>query len=262
MANSRSGESVIQRVVRVLLAFTRETPALSMRQLAREVDLPLSTVHRMVSELEVEGLLEWDSDGLLRHGHRLWELASRGSRAADLREAALPSMEDLLSIVGKYAQLGVLDGSDVLYIEQLVADESFGNVAHIAGRLPAHSCSAGLVLMAYSSEQMQETFLSRRLRKVTEATVVDPVELRHTLEETRRVGYVSMEGILLADSSGISVPIFDGRGDAVATLTLVVERGSEHLPVTVPLLKATSGAITRRLGFDSVNARTAPEGTR
>lgn len=264
MANSSSGESVINRVVRVLGAFTDDEPALHLRQLARAVDLPLSTVHRLVAELEVEGLLERDSGGRLRHGHRLWELASRGSRASSLREAALPVMEDLLVQTGHHISLGVLEGTDVLYIERLASRESTVNITRIAGRLPAHGCSAGLVFMAHAPEDEQETFLHRRLEKLTEATVTDPEQLRGILATIRQSGYCSMAGIIVTESSGISVPVFAGTDRPVASLSVIVPRGQENLPNLVPQLQMAARAIARRLGFNptpiGVHRRSMPSG--
>ncbi|MCC3296152.1 IclR family transcriptional regulator [Arthrobacter sp. zg-Y411] len=254
MANSPSGESVINRVVRVLAAFTDDHPAIHLRQLARAVDLPLSTAHRIVAELEVEGLLERDSGGRLRHGHRLWELASRGSRAASLREAALPAMEDLLAQTGHHVSLGVLEGTDVLYLERLTSDGSTVNITRTAGRLPVHGCSAGLVFMAHAPEADQERFLHRRLNKLTNATVTDPEHLRGILASIRQSGHCSMAGIIVEESSGISVPVFADRGQVVASLTVIVPLGKEDLPVLVPQLRMASRAITRRLGFDPVAA--------
>jgi DNA-binding IclR family transcriptional regulator len=200
--------------------------------------------------LEVEGLLVKDTAGRLRQGHRLWELASRGSRASGLREAALPPMEDLLDHTGSHVSLGVLEGTDVLYLERLVADDATVNITRIAGRLPVHGCSAGLVFMAYAPEAEQERFLRRRLDKLTPDTVTDPDTLRVILAGIRRDGYVSMAGIIVPESSGISVPIFGGERRVVATLTLIVRRGDEQLAATVPQLRFASRAITRRLGFE------------
>ena len=59
-----------------------------------------------------------------------------------------------------------------------------------------------------------------------------------------------MAGIIVPESSGISVPVFGGEQRVVATLTLIVPRGEEHLPATVPQLRFASRAITRRLGFE------------
>lgn len=250
MANSPSGESVIHRVVRILSAFGDDSPALHLRELARTVDLPVSTVHRLVAELEVEGLVVRDDSGRLRHGHRLWELASRGSRASSLREAALPPMEDLLHHTGNHVSLGVLEGTDVLYLERLAADDATINITRIAGRLPVHGCSAGLVFMAFAPEDEQERFLRRRLEKLTPDTVTDPEQLRGILADIRRSGYVSMAGIIVPESSGISVPIMGEGQQAVATLTVIASRGEEQLAVTVPQLQFAARAISRRLGFE------------
>ncbi|MCW4466446.1 IclR family transcriptional regulator [Glutamicibacter sp. MNS18] len=250
MANSPSGESVIHRVVRILSAFRDENPALHLRALARQVDLPVSTVHRLVGELEVEGLLVRDDSGQLRHGHRLWELASSGSRASSLREAALPPMEDLVQQTGSHVSLGVVEGTDVLYLERLAVDDATVNITKVAGRLPVHGCSAGLVYMAFAPADEQERFLRRRLEKLTRDTVVDPGQLRALLAGVRQNGYISMAGIIVPESSGISVPIFAQRRRVVAMLTLIVGRGEEHLQANLPQLQFASRAISRRLGYE------------
>lgn len=262
MANSPSGESVIHRVVRILSAFGDEAPTVHLRELARITGLPVSTAHRLVVELEAEGLLVRDGSGRLRHGHRLWEMASRGSRASSLREAALPAMEDLLHSTGHHVSLGVLEGTDVLYLERLAADDTTINVTRIAGRLTVHGCSAGLVFMAYANEKNQELFLHRRLEKLTPDTVTDPDQLRRILAEIRHNGYVSMAGIIVPESSGISVPIVGEGRLAVATLTLIVPRGKENLAATVPQLTFAARAIARRLGYEplvrSMQRRSTP----
>src|SRR5699024_4231217 len=124
------------------------------------------------------------------------------------------------------------------------------NITKIAGRLPVHGCSAGLVFMAYAQEAVQEMFLSRRLEKLTEDTVTDPEKLRAILAEIRGRGYVSMRGIIVPESSGISVPIFTEKNHAVATLSAIVPRGGESLNLIGPHLKIASSAITRRLGYE------------
>lgn len=267
MANSPSGESVITRVVRVLAAFTNEKPELRLRELAAEADLPLSTTHRLVSDLEAEGLLERGANGRLRLGYRLWELANRGSQAAGIREAALPVMEDLLAQTGHHVSLGVRESTDVLYIERLTSDASTVNITRIAGRLPVHGCSAGLVFMAHASPEERARFLSRRLEKLTDHTVTDPDQLRSILSGVRQSGFCSMGGIIVEESSGVSVPVFAGPDHLAACLTIIVPRGREDLALLVPQLKMASRAITRRLGYQpaapqlqrlSASATTAP----
>ena len=159
-------------------------------------------------------------------------------------------MEDLLAHTGHHISLGVLEGTDVLYIERLAANDSTVNITKIAGRLPVHGCSAGLVFMAFAPEADQGLFLSRRLDKLTDATVTDPDELRGLLATIRQNGYCSMAGIIVTESSGISVPIFAGRESPVATLSAIVPRGQENLPALVPQMQMAARAVERRLGHD------------
>lgn len=143
MARSSSGESVIERVVRIFDAFDPETERLSVGDLARRAGLPGSTASRLIDQLVDHGLLHRDSEGLVGMGMRMWELASRASPTRGLREAALPFLEDIHAVVGHHAQLGVLDGTEVLFLERLSAPEAVVNLTFVAGRLPTHASSSG-----------------------------------------------------------------------------------------------------------------------
>src|SRR5580698_5037195 len=121
MARSQSGESVLLRVVHILDAFGPDTPALSVTAIARRAGLPLATASRVVAEMIGHGLLAREADGGVRIGVRLWELAQRASPTLALREVAMPFMEDLHSVVGHHVQLGVLNGTEVLFVERLAA---------------------------------------------------------------------------------------------------------------------------------------------
>lgn len=250
MANSPSGESVIGRVTRLLAAFGPDTPTMPLRRLAREVDLPVATAHRLLVELEAEGLMVRGSDGQWRHGTRLWEIASRGARVAELREVALPYLEDVFHAVQAHVSLGVMDGNDVLYLERLDRDDDTVNITRTAGRLPAYACSAGLIFYAYGPAERREILLRRRLEAFTDHTITDPVRLRRIFDRARRDGYLCVSRLIVPESSGISVPVFDRAGEVTATLTVIVPAGEERLPVIVPQLTLAGRSISRRLGYD------------
>lgn len=248
MANSPSGESVLHRAIRILSAFGPQTQSLGLREIARVTGLPVSTTHRILNELEAEGLVIRNMSGQWMHGNRLWEIASRGAETSDLRRAALAPMEDLLQGLHVHISLSVLDGTDALYVERLAPDELVINITEVAGRLPSHACSAGLLLTAFGPREQQELMLRRRLERLTESTVVDPQELRTLFARIRREGYASMEGIIVPESSGISVPVFGDAGTVIAALTVIRQRGQEDLNLVVPQLRLASRAVSRRLG--------------
>lgn len=129
------------------------------RYIARRARLPTATAHRLVAELTDLRYLERDPTRRVRLGTRLWELASRGSRTLELRQAAMSFMENLQTVVRQHTQLAVLNDSEALYLERLSARYAVVNITRIAGRLPLHACSSGLVLLAHARAALQERIL-------------------------------------------------------------------------------------------------------
>ncbi|RUA27212.1 MAG: IclR family transcriptional regulator, partial [Actinobacteria bacterium] len=173
MANSPSGDSMTERIVRVLDTFTAERSMQSASEIGRRAGLPSSTAHRLVDELVAAGLLERDEDRRVHLGMRLWELALRGSTALRLRQAALPHMEQLQTRIRQHTQLAVLEQDEALFLERLSHPDAGANITRIAGRLPLHASSSGLLLLAYAPSPVRERVLAGPLRAVARETVTD-----------------------------------------------------------------------------------------
>ncbi|GLY18901.1 IclR family transcriptional regulator [Kineosporia sp. NBRC 101677] len=252
MARSASGDSIVDRVVRLLEAFGPERPVLTVSELAARAGLPLSTASRLVEQLTEHGLLSRDPDRRVRVGLRMWELAARASPALDLREAAMPFLEDLHAVVRQHAQLGVLDGPDVLFVERLSAPGAVINVTKIAGRLPLHASSAGLVLLAHAGPDVQEEILHRPLRAFTARTITEPQRLRRVLAQIRQEDFVHCRGHIHPDAAALAVPVRSASGQVVAALSVVVPDDERALS-RVPVLRAMARGIRQALSAGPLN---------
>lgn len=237
MANSPSGESMIERVTRVLDTFSADRTVQTASEIGRQAGLPSATAHRVVDELVAVGLLERDEERRVRLGMRLWELALRGSTALRLRQAALPHMEAVQTVLREHTQLAVLEQNEALFLERLSHPSAVSNITRVAGRLPLHASSSGLVLLAFADPALREKVLKGPLRQVGPATVTDEVALRRLLAEIRRSGAVSAPGSIEAVSTGVAVPIRD-RGAVIAALSVVVPLDT---PVD-PIIRELHGA--------------------
>jgi DNA-binding IclR family transcriptional regulator len=246
MANSRSGDSVIARLVRVLATFDAEHTAQTPSDIARRAELPASTAHRLVADLIGSGLLERDEDGRARVGMRLWELATRGSLALGLRQAALPAMEKVQAALRQHTQLGVFDDDQVLFLERLSHPDAGANIARIAGRLPLHASSSGLVLLAAAPPEVLERVLAAPLAGLAPGTLTDPAALRRKLAEVRRLGFAVAPGSVEAVSTGIAVPLRD-HGSVVAALGVVLPREGVDEQRAVGVLRAAAREIEETL---------------
>ncbi|MBT2594901.1 IclR family transcriptional regulator [Arthrobacter sp. ISL-72] len=249
MANSPSGESIIGRFVKIVSAFDDRHKSMSVAELGRRTGLPVTTTYRLVNDLLGERLLEREPGGDIHIGTRMWELVSRGSKMMGLREAALPFMEDVQAVVQHSTTLGILDSDEVLYIERLGSDRTIVDITKIAGRLPVHATSSGLVLLAHSPAGYQDAFLARPLTKYTETTLTNPAALRRHLAEIRQRGFAAMPGVIVPESSGIAVPVFGSDNTVRAALSVVVPRNEENAAARVPVLMAAARGISRALGW-------------
>ena len=242
MANSRSGDSMTDRIVRVLSTFDERRTAQTAAEIGRRAGLPPSTAHRIVDDLVGAGLLERDSRHRVILGLRLWELAQRGSRALRLRQAALPFMEQVQARVREHTQVAVLEEDEVLFLERLSHPDAGLNVARVAGRLPLHASSSGLVLLAHAPAELRERILARPLAALTADTVVDPSALDSLLSTVRERGHVIAPGMLSEVSTGVAVPVRH-RGRVVAALSVVLPRESTRAQAAVEVLMGAATGI-------------------
>lgn len=180
-------KSVLERAYAVLDSFTLEAPRLTVPEVVLRTGLPKSTVHRIVGSLVEWGALERDGYHLCV-GTRLFELGKRNPRLARLRETALPFMEDLYESTHEVVHLGILDGSEVLYVDRIAGRNAPPIPSRVGGRLPAHCTSLGKVLLAFSPSYVVQDLLSRRLQALTPYTIVVPRVLAEQLVAVRDQG--------------------------------------------------------------------------
>lgn len=230
---------MITRVVRVLETFSADRTVQTASEIGRRAGLPSSTAHRLIDELLTAGVLERDDEHRVRLGMRLWELALRGSTALRLRQAALPYMESVQAEIRQHTQLAVLEQDEALFLERLSHPEAGANITRVAGRLPLHASSSGLVLLAHADLPLRERVLAAPLRAVGPGTITDPARLRRTLTEIRRAGFVVAPGSIQAVSTGVAVPIRDS-GSVIAALSVVLPREADPEPAVRTLREAAN----------------------
>ena len=231
----------------MLDSFTRERQALTLSEIARAAEVPLSTAHRLVGELCAWGGLERDDDGRYRVGLRLWELGALAPRGLGLREAALPFMEDLYEVTHENVQLGVRDGVEVVFVERFAARDAVAVLTEVGGRFALPPTGLGLVLLAHAPVEVQEQVLAAPLRRYTPHTITDPGRLRRVLAEVRRSGLAVSDRQVTQDAVSVAAPIAS-RGAVVAALSIVV-RGDSPAAVRAmaPSVRAAARAISRSL---------------
>jgi DNA-binding IclR family transcriptional regulator len=247
MARGSEGESVLHKHLRVLDAFDAMSPYLTLSEVAASAGLAPSSAHRLLAELEREGLVERLPDRSYRLGVRLWELASRTPGALGLRELARPWMEAVHARVRQHTQLGVLSGRDVLFIERMSTRDAVVNATLIGGRTPLPVSSSGLVLLAHADDRLVEQVVAAGWPHHTPHTLRSAAELRARLARVRADGFAMLSGHIYEESRGIAVPVLGPHGRVYAAMGVVVPNDDAPVQPLVELLTIAAAGVTRAL---------------
>ncbi|MFC7401711.1 IclR family transcriptional regulator [Citricoccus sp. GCM10030269] len=250
MANSRSGESVVSRVARLLQCFDADHSELSAVEMADRAGLSSSTAHRLASAMAEEGLLFRTGRGRFRIGLALWEAGQRGSRFQAFSQLALPFMEAIHVTLKQNVSLSILDEStaEIVYLERLTHRGAQEDLTKVALRQPALSVSAGLAMLAFSPRDVQERILSMPWDASTLQSGITEGHLRRRLAQAAADGFVHLPGVLVGSLAGLAAPVLDAQGRVLGALAIVQTLAEVNLKVQVPVLLSATRGLSRMAG--------------
>jgi len=247
MARQSNGVSAISRVVMVLDTFSFEAPFLSLSEIAERAGIPMSSAHRIVTELVEHGLLERMPDRSYRVGNRLWEMGSRTPGALGLREIALPYLHAIQSRVRQHTQLLVRSGLDVLVIERLSSRDAVVNASIVGGRIPLQLSSSGIIFLANSDEDLVPAILERGLAPITPHSLRTETELRGAVAQAQRDRYAVSTGWIFEESRGVAVPVRGSQDVVVGAVSVVIPNDDTPVDDLVRLLRLAAEGISDAL---------------
>ena len=190
----------------------------SLSETARRVDLPKSTVARLLATLEEVEAVEREEDRTYRLGPLVQRLSTAAGGPAQLAGFARPYLEELTEATGEAAGLSIPDGYSVHYVDQTDAEHPV-QVRDWTGELiPMHVVPSGLVIMAHWPKEQIERYLNRRLVRLTPNTVTDPQMIRARLVDISAQGYVWVYEEFVEGINSVAAPVVEEGGLITAAL--------------------------------------------
>lgn len=247
----RSGEpgaSLLERASRILRALPAEGESLAVPELARAARLPVSTTHRIVAELQRLGAIERMPDGRVGMGLGLWELGERSAVLRRLREAALPELIELYDLTGENVHLGVLAGSEVLYVAKANGKRAIPTLSEVGMRHPLHATGVGRAILLGRPEEWLDAYLAEPLLAETRHTIVEPRELRAVIAREAAQGWALTRQEMTLGNVSIAMPLRARPGLPPAAIGIVAHSASADEVRLLPLLRRAVAAVEHRLG--------------
>jgi IclR family acetate operon transcriptional repressor len=220
---------------------------------AERVELPKSTVSRLLSTLQELGAVQQATSGTeYGIGDLVVEIAGGAQPGRGLIALARPFLVELAETVGEAAGLSVLDGREMLYVDQVDVDQPVQLRDWTGVRIPAHAVPSGLVALATLSESARDEYLAGRLDDVGACTMTEPAALRRRIRAIARRGTEWAVGEYLDDVNSVAAPVLgpDGRLAAVVHVHGPSYRfpkpgDADHV---AGLVATTAAGIAARLG--------------
>ncbi|MFJ9779147.1 IclR family transcriptional regulator [Amycolatopsis sp. NPDC101161] len=244
---TRNGENgnMLDKAAAVLAVYRPDGGSFRLTELAARAGLTKTTAFRLAGELVRLGFLERVGEQY-RLGGTLFELGSLVPRRQDLREAALPFLQDLFESTRQTVHFGVRENREVVYVERIHGHDAVPLPSRIGGRLPLTCTAIGKALLAFSEPGLTDAILADPLPRLTPFSILDPLRLRTALEQTQVAGLAYEEQEAALGVSCIAAPVFSGAV-VVAALSVAVPREQFRPAHLAPAVRTAALGLSRTL---------------
>ena len=176
----------VERAFSVLFAIAAAEDSLSISQLARDIDLPRTTVIRLLGTMQEIGVIA--KNGKTDHyqlGEKMRSLLSQAAGEEQLEVMVQNGMQQLSAETGETIYYCVPSGDEVLYVSQIDARHAIQMEDWTGRTVPLYGTAVGKLQLAFSPHAEQETYLSKSLKPFTPHTETDPKKIWHEIDIIR-----------------------------------------------------------------------------
>ena len=236
------------RVLFILEAVGNSATLLTPTEIARKLDLPKQTIHRICTRLLEEGFLAREPQGKgLRPGRRMRHLASgllQASHLHQMRHQILMKVARNVSETVNY----VMPGEEGMhYVDRVETDWAFRVQLPIGTDVPFHCTASGKAFLAsLPPKARQQMVHSLDLEALTPNTHTEPARLLAELDEVNRAGYSLDREEFVEGMVAIAVPVLDSQKRFLAALAFhgpLIRLSIDIAISRLPVLQSAAGEL-------------------
>lgn len=185
---------------------------MTLTEAGRELELPLSTLSRLLRAMRDAGLLESVGDGRgYRPGVVIAELAEASRRDHTLRARASAAVRRLCDRLGYTGYVSALRGTDMVGLVHHIGHNPLQVGVALGGRLPADACATGRAMLALMSDDEVRSVLDGRVSCATPQSPSTFEELLQRLDTVRRQGWAESREEAGKGVGALAVAVRDAR---------------------------------------------------
>lgn len=248
---SRNVQS-LERGLSVLEALINESPR-GVTELSQELQLDKTIVHRLLGTLQSLGYAQQDENRKYHIGLKLRRISAKLLSGLDVRELAIPYMNELVEFTKGVAHLAKMVEGRSVYIEKVQHPTLAIKATDVGGEAPGYCSGAGKVLWAHlPPDELNEKLLRLQVRQHTINTISDIQALQRHLAEVREHGYAIDREEHRLGLMGVGAPVFDHTGSVVASICVAITATQEDqhlLDETIQRVLDVAHAFSADMGY-------------
>jgi IclR family acetate operon transcriptional repressor len=255
-ANGGARTDSVQSVLRALAVINRLSEAedgMTLTRIAERVGLAPSTAHRLLTTLEQERYVRFDSE------RRLWSVGVQTFLAGcaflktrDLIGVARPFMRTLMDEFKETVNLAVQDHRDAMYVHRIERPAVVHSVAKPEGRVPLYCSGVGKALLAGKTDwELDRLLPADGARRLTSNTLVSRSALHEDIALTRERGFAVDDEEYAVGQRCVAAPVFNELREPMAAISISgppTRISPSNIPRLGELLRQAAAGITSRLG--------------
>lgn len=209
----------VSQSLRVLTELRRRNSA-GITELAEDLHLGPSTVHRILATLQQHGYVQQTATG---RRYQLGPAMVHSSDAASIEhcvEMAEPVMLRLRDLTNETVHISVLEGIEARFVSVIESRQLLRVSSRVGRAIPAHRAASGKVLLAQLTDAAIDDLYQQEC--LTQVTAARPTRtaFKAELNKVREQGYGRNFGESEADLAAIAVALRRPRGIPICSLTL------------------------------------------
>lgn len=229
---------------------SRASGPMNLTRLAEQAGLHTASAHRILGALMTHGLVEKTGAGEYDLGVRWLEVGNRLRARLNIRQVAMPVMQQLAEATGETVNLIVRRGDEAVYVERVTGGQTLIQVVQVVGaHAPLHVTAVGKIFLAEDSASGLMGYAERTgLPAYTPNTLTTLDTLRAELAVIGReqLAYDREEAEL--GVACIGAPIRDAEGKLVAGLSISAP-ADRHRPGWAAAVRAAAAQVGAALGY-------------
>ena len=221
---------------------------ISAADLVEELNLPKPTVHRLLQQLEDEGIIQREPNNKrFIPGNRTQSLAFGIASHKVLGAPRHAILQTLSDEIGETCNCTMLDGDSIIYFDRVETNWPFRIQLPVGSRLPLHCTASGKLFLAYMKPTQRKRLITAApLARHSERTITDPELLLEELKriETTGIGEDNEENV--AGMVALAVPVLNSSNEICFTIAVhapKIRKPLEELQQYIPSLKRAAAAM-------------------